>query len=102
MSEIVIRVHGIENPHDAVQLPDEFYAEFDRIDTAVDCYGGCWSCGEPIGWVLHDDDDNPRKGVIWHAVWLASEDDGPVAALCEDCAPDVPHLPFKSQAGGAR
>lgn len=102
MSEIAtIRILGIEDPDVALQgLPVPFAAEFARIDAARDCYDGCWSCGTPVGWVLRD--ESSATGVLdWISLWLAVED-GPVAALCEGCAPDVPAKPVNDRPGGAR
>ncbi len=54
----------------------------------------CWNCAAPVGYVLHEYDDDPaRSGCHWHPVWLVREHDGPVATLCEDCAPLVPTEP---------
>lgn len=41
----------------------------------------------PIGWLLHEDDDEPhRSGIVWRAVALVATDEG-VTAVCEDCHP---------------
>lgn len=46
----------------------------------------CANCGDPVGYVLHGDDSWAR----WVSTSLASEDDGPVVALCPQCTPFVP------------
>lgn len=41
----------------------------------------------PIGWNLHEDDDEPhRSGIRWVAVALVATEEG-VTAVCEDCHP---------------
>jgi hypothetical protein len=46
-------------------------------------------CSNPVGWVLHEDDDNPaRSGLSWRTVVLVHTSDG-IAAVCEDDAPDT-------------
>lgn len=68
-------------------LPEVYVAALDAIVRNADNVE-CDSCGNGVGYVLHEDDDNPaRSGCRWHSVWLAREDNGPVVALCEDCSP---------------
>lgn len=82
-------------------LPEPFASRLNEINDAVDCYGGCWVCGDGIGWVLHEDDDNPNNsGVRWHAVYLVREGDGPVSPECEVCAPQSPGMPYPRPASG--
>jgi hypothetical protein len=71
-------------------LPYVWAAALDEVVDAVDS-ATCSNCNEGLGYLLHEDDDEPRRsGVRWHAVWLAREDGGQVQMLCEDCAPYVP------------
>lgn len=104
MSEVAtIRIVGIEDAptESGPILPEPFAAEFARLDAAHDCYGGCWDCGYAVGWVL-DEESSPSGVLRWFEVWLAVEDDGPVAALCAGCAPAVPVSQFRKSAGGAQ
>lgn len=46
-------------------------------------------CSNSIGWVLHEDDDEPhRSGTVWRSVTLVHTSEG-IAAVCEDDAPDT-------------
>ena len=51
--------------------------------------GECDLCTDPIGYVLNDDDDDPRgNGVSWHwatAVYYGRHAD--ILLLCEECSP---------------
>lgn len=45
-------------------------------------------CANAIGWVLHDDDDDPRgNGLEWRMVVLVHTAEG-IATVCEDCHPE--------------
>lgn len=78
--------------HDVVYLRPEYEhlpaafvaaarAVFDQPD-AVRCAG----CDAPVGLVLGGD---PER-LHWEITALASQDDGPVTVLCEQCTPYVP------------
>lgn len=58
----------------------------ERFDVAQ-----CWGCWAAIGFVLRDDGVSER--LVWESLALAREGDGPIAALCEGCAPLVPSEP---------
>lgn len=43
-------------------------------------------CSTPVGFVLHDDDDDPHRGARWH--WTTFVRAGnKVIAVCEGCSP---------------
>ena len=45
-------------------------------------------CDAPIGWVLHEDDEEPwRSGITWRWVSLVDAGRYGVAAVCEDDCP---------------
>jgi hypothetical protein len=73
-------------------LPGPVFAALVDLTTNVDNVR-CWNCGDPTGFVLteawHGGD-----GVTWRPTGLAREGDGPVAVLCEQCAPYVPTEPI--------
>ena len=89
--------YALEDGREAEEaaLPEPFAARLAEILDAVDCYGGCWNCGDAVGWCLHEDDDNPNNsGVRWHIVYLVRECDEPVSAVCEACSPVAPSEPY--------
>lgn len=69
------------------ELPEMWVAALDGLLKHLDG-SRCWSCGDAVGFVLHSDDR-----LYWQITSLAQEGDGPVAVLCEDCAPSVPDAP---------
>lgn len=79
-----------ELPHD---LPREF------VDALLDLHKRmdntqCWRCEEPTGYVLvYREGRFPEERVEWRPTCLARADGGPVAVLCEECAPQVPADP---------
>lgn len=86
---------GLHTDYD--DLPAQFRESLQALDESSDS-ASCWSpgCNTPVGWVLQEDDEQPwRGGLVWRPVWLARDisGDGPVAWLCEDCAPGVPGQP---------
>lgn len=44
-------------------------------------------CTQPVGWVLHEDDDNPHAGGLRWAWTTLVETEGGVLAVCEECSP---------------
>ena len=45
-------------------------------------------CEQPVGYVLHEDDDNPaRSGLAWHWTTLVLVPGNDVRAVCEECSP---------------
>lgn len=69
-------------------LPLPYATALREVSDQPDHYR-CWVCANPVGFVFFD-----RGGLRWVPVWLAREGEGPVAVMCEDCAPmDVPAEP---------
>lgn len=68
----------------------EFAARLDRVMADADS-ATCDmpDCSHPIGWVLHEDDDEPwRSGLSWRWTTLVATGEGrPVLAVCEDDDP---------------
>lgn len=95
---VTITYYALEDGREAAeaQLPEPYATRLAEILEAVDCYGGCWNCGDAIGLVLNDDDDLSYglRGVYWRAAYLVREGDGPVAAVCESCSPLAPTKPY--------
>lgn len=93
----VLTAYDIEDgvTADTAELPEPFASRLTEVYEAMDCYGGCWACGDSVGWVLHEDDDNPNNsGVRWHLLSLVREGDGPVSVQCETCAPLGQDTPY--------
>jgi hypothetical protein len=55
----------------------------------------CWRCNEMTGYVLAEQPSG-FEGVEWRPTGLAREVDGPVAVLCEECAPYIPPVGYKT------
>lgn len=72
------------------ELPQAFEDVLTVIVEQQDC-ARCSSCENAIGYVLWEDDDYPeRSGLSWEMTYLVRVDDGPVAVVCENCAPLKP------------
>lgn len=54
----------------------------------------CWRCDAPAGYVLREQPDGFER-IEWTPTGIAAEDDGPVAVLCEGCAPYIPEPPSR-------
>lgn len=65
---------------------DKLWHMADHLDNSL-----CSGCRTGVGYVLHEDDDNPaRSGVRWVVTYLARQDGGTVKPLCEECGPYIP------------
>lgn len=81
---------GPEPVDEYAMLPQPFLDALAHLLAHVDSVS-CWRCGEPAGYVLAERGD--FEVVAWRTSALAREDNGPVAVLCDDCAPYVPAGP---------
>jgi hypothetical protein len=78
------------------EIDPEFYAELSqpfrdaaaRVVVAEEGETHCQDCGDPIGWLLFEDDERPQQsGMRWLLVCVVAT--GATAVLvCEDCSPD--------------
>ena len=67
---------------------DLVMADVDGADCDLSKLDGPALCHNHVGWVLHEDDEEPwRSGVTWRRTTLVESDEG-IVAVCEDCAPD--------------
>jgi hypothetical protein len=70
---------------------DALYDLYDRRDSAT-----CWRCDDMTGYVLAETPSGFER-LEWHPTGLAREVDGPVAVLCENCAPYIPPVDYAGQ-----
>lgn len=56
------------------------------VDT-IRCYSNACPSENPVGWVLHEDDEHPSGGGLRWAYTALVEHNGRAIAVCEDCDP---------------